>query len=130
MNYEICKTANRELTIDDKCWCPPTAPGFDHFHRRSRHERRAAKAEAYPQEHVTEREKQDVFPAGPRGRTHAFGGRTSMYALGLRKAWKAQRNGFTPIRNVSLRVGRGFIARCLLARGEVAIVRGSDELKP
>jgi hypothetical protein len=49
---------------------------------------------------------QKVFPAGPpRGETHASNGWPCTATQGLRAAWIAQRNGFTPIRNIILRSG-------------------------
>jgi len=43
------------------------------------------------------------FPAASiRGEPHAANGRPGMVALGLREAWRAQRNGFTAVRNTDL----------------------------
>jgi hypothetical protein len=41
---------------------------------------------------------QKGLPAAARGETYTSNGRTQMYALGLRAAWTAQRNGFTAVR--------------------------------
>jgi hypothetical protein len=48
------------------------------------------------------RETQDAFPAGPKGETYTSNGHTGMDALGLRGEWTAQRNGFTPARDMCM----------------------------